>query len=73
MSKTSEMLALRYSVPGMIQTLKGNGCLLFVDAAQKLKKHSKVWMGQIVQMGLGMYLEIKNFNILLILEVFFKV
>lgn len=30
-------------------------------------------MGQIVQMGLGMYLEIKNFNILLILEVFFKV
>lgn len=27
-------------------------------------------MGQIVQMGLGMYLEIKNFNILLILEVF---
>lgn len=30
-------------------------------------------MGQIVQMGLGMYLEIKIFNILLILEVFFKV
>lgn len=36
--KTSEMLALRYSVLGIIQTLKGNGCLLFVDAAQKLNK-----------------------------------
>lgn len=29
-------------------------------------------MGQIVQMGLGMYLEIKIFNILLILELFFQ-
>lgn len=38
LSKTSEMLALRYSVPGIKQTLKGNGSLLFVDAAQKLNK-----------------------------------
>lgn len=29
-------------------------------------------MGQIVQMGLGMYLEIKIFNILLILEGFLQ-
>lgn len=36
LSKTSEMLALRYSVPGIKQ--QGNGCLLFVDAAQKLNK-----------------------------------
>lgn len=57
LSKTSEMLALRYLVPGIKHIVKGNGCFLSVHAAQKLNKnirrHYLFWMIEMYSQVMG--------------------